>query len=126
MFICNKQNIVLKQEKDLQHTEKVYYLKDDIKLKFPNTFINHYICAIHVWNKVKYAKTNEQIRKTYSSIVIQNSKKTIVKNAAAYNFCFAFYETNFLIDEQSYIFFNYKNLPYTENSAGTLLIDHKN
>ncbi|EOH6719746.1 hypothetical protein ACMCR1_001828, partial [Campylobacter jejuni] len=77
------------------------------------------------WNKVKYAKTNDQIRKTYSSIVIQNLKKSIVKNAAAYNYCFGFYETNFIIDKQSYIFFNYNNLPHTENSAGTLLINNK-
>ncbi|MGM8975823.1 hypothetical protein ACTFDJ_08880, partial [Campylobacter jejuni] len=125
MFICDKEDIILTEEKDLQHREKVYYLKNDIKLQFPHTFINYYICAIHVWNKVKYAKTNDQIRKTYSSIVIQNLKKSIVKNAAAYNYCFGFYETNFIIDKQSYIFFNYNNLPHTENSAGTLLINNK-
>ncbi|EAH5649476.1 alpha-2,3-sialyltransferase, partial [Campylobacter jejuni] len=49
----------------------------------------------------------------------------MVKNAAAYNYCFGFYETNFIIDKQSYIFFNYNNLPHTENSAGTLLINNK-
>ncbi|MFB1646717.1 hypothetical protein, partial [Campylobacter molothri] len=125
ILTCDNGEIILTEEKDIQHKEWVYYLKNDIKLQFPNIFYNYHLCAIHVWNKVKHAKTNDQVRMNYSSIVIKNSKKTIIKNAAAYNYCFGFYEDNFVIDNQSYIFFNYENLPHTENSTGTLLIGNK-
>ncbi|MCV3549173.1 hypothetical protein L8X97_06915, partial [Campylobacter sp. CNRCH_2013_0671h] len=119
-------DLLLVEKKDLQHREKVCNITGKTKLKFSNDVIGYYICAIHVWNKSKYAKTNRQIQETYSSIVIENSNKTIVKNAAAYNFCFGFYETDFVVDEHTYVYFNSENLKHTEKTVATILIEGKN
>ncbi|AJC90209.1 hypothetical protein [Campylobacter subantarcticus] len=122
----SKDGLLLTEKKDFQHMEKVCSVKGGAKLKFSDNVIGFRICAIHVWNKSKNAKTNRQIRETYSSIVIENSNKSIVKNAAAYNFCFGFYETNFVIDEHTYVYFNSENLRHTEKTVGTLLTEGKN
>ncbi|WP_187227194.1 hypothetical protein [Campylobacter volucris] len=87
--------------------------KKDI-FKFPGNLKNYKILGIHCFTKTN-SKTAEQMIANYSSIVLKNEDKTIIKAAISMDRFYDLHE-DFIIDENTYIKLNDTDLPLTENT----------
>ncbi|MBS4423596.1 SGNH/GDSL hydrolase family protein [Campylobacter vulpis] len=97
-------------------TEELYRLEGKIKLKFKKEFKNYTLVAFSVWN-------DDNSLGTFSSAIWTNKKTKIIKYCLSSFLMMYNLIENFVIDEESFLYFNANNQKQSENNLWIFLKD---
>ncbi|EPD7133827.1 hypothetical protein ACSDYA_001369, partial [Campylobacter upsaliensis] len=97
-------------------TEELYRLEGKIKLKFKKEFKNYMLVAFSVWN-------DDNGLGTFSSAIWTNKKTKIIKYCLSSFLMMYNLIENFVIDEESFLYFNANNQKQSENNLWIFLKD---
>ncbi|MBZ7931967.1 glycosyl transferase, partial [Campylobacter sp. RM12910] len=101
-----------KRLKNSLFDETIYKLDNQIKLQFKPEFKNYCIIGIATCNFFELEDYN-----CFASFTLENKTTKIVKGVKSYYYLFHTLEKEFIIDENSFIFFNENNEALTESSV---------
>ncbi|MBC5856849.1 hypothetical protein Cjcuy013_00395 [Campylobacter jejuni] len=118
-------NPCLKIYRDLIYNEKYVEILDKDLISFPKQYIGYKILGIHTFipAKKRVLSSWQSMCENYFSMVFKNSKKEIVKSFRCYN-NFDWLYDNFVIGSDTVIMYNKDNLPITEISYETAIINN--
>ncbi|EPC9520232.1 hypothetical protein ACR3TY_001466 [Campylobacter upsaliensis] len=97
-------------------TEELYKLEGKVKLKFKKEFKDYILVAFSVWN-------DDNGFGTFSSAIWTNKKTKIIKYCLSSFLMMYNLIENFVIDEESFLYFNANNQKQSENNLWIFLKD---
>ncbi|NDJ26532.1 hypothetical protein GW575_00975 [Campylobacter sp. MIT 19-121] len=115
IFDC-PEKLPMKYIKNSFIEQSIYKVDEKTKLHFNQNFQKYHILGMSIWNAFEGLE-NEN---TFSSYIIENKSNKIVKNIKGQYCFFHSLESQFKIDEQSYLYFNVDNEKSTEPSVWLL------
>ncbi|HEB9355299.1 TPA: hypothetical protein RZK44_001649, partial [Campylobacter coli] len=115
----------LKYIKDLIYNDKYIEISDKDLISFPKQYIGYKILGVHTFLPLKkrVLPTWQSMCENYFSMIFKNSKKEIVKSFRSYN-NFDWLYDDFIIDSNTIVMYNKDNLPLTEISYETAMVDN--
>ncbi|ENI6195724.1 hypothetical protein ABZK82_001119, partial [Campylobacter jejuni] len=118
-------NPCLKAYKDLIYNDKYVEILDKDLISFPKPYIGYKILGVHTFLPTKKGvlSSYQSMCENYFSMVFKNSKKEIVKSFRCYN-NFDWLYDDFVIDSDTIVMYNKDNLPITEISYETTIINN--
>ncbi|ELU7403675.1 hypothetical protein QOQ14_000780 [Campylobacter jejuni] len=114
-----------KHFKDLLYEDKYIEISDKDLIYFPKQYIGYRILGVHTFFPPKKGAlaTWTSMCQNYFSMVFKNSQKELVKSFRCY-YNFDWLYDDFVIDSDTIVMYNKDNLPITEISYETLIVDN--
>ncbi|EAI0691129.1 hypothetical protein E0371_07680, partial [Campylobacter coli] len=115
----------LKYIKDLIYNDKYVEISDKDLISFLKQYIGYKILGAHTFLPLKkrVLPTWQSMCENHFSMIFKNSKKEIVKSFRSYN-NFDWLYDDFIIDSNTIVMYNKDNLPLTEISYETAMVDN--
>lgn len=114
-----------KHFKDLLYEDKYIEISDKDLIYFPKQYIGYRVLGVHTFFPPKKGAlaTWTSMCENYFSMVFKNSQKELVKSFRCY-YNFDWLYDDFVIDSDTIVMYNKDNLPITEISYETLIVDN--